>query len=141
ARQSELEATATAFVEAAPPGSMNPNSVEEVIQVDLTGVLSGDSDAVEDAEQMISETFAPYVEEECQAGFVLTSSRAPELGQGVQLSDEINQMLVSTVPEVFSEDTTAFESVAYPGTTPTGEVFLNIFFYAGCSLTEEGGDG
>ncbi|HYH12570.1 MAG TPA: hypothetical protein VD789_09480 [Thermomicrobiales bacterium] len=141
ARQSELEATATAFVEAAPPGSMNPNSVEEVIQVDLSGLLSGDDNAVEDAEQIISETFAPYVQEECQAGFVLTSSRAPELGQGVQLSDEINEMLVNTVPEVFSADTTAFESVAYPGTQPTGEVFLNIFFYAGCGLMEDGGEG
>lgn len=139
AQQSSIGATATSYVEVAAPGSLNPNSVEETIQVDLGGVLSGDEGAIEEAEQTISDTFEPYAQDEnCRAGFVLTSSRAPSLGQGVNLSDEINSLLQSTVPEVFTENT-AFESVAYPNTTPAGEVILNIFLYSGCEAVE--GDG
>ncbi len=145
ANQASVQATATAFVNAAPPGSMSPNSVEEIIQVDLQGILSNDPDAIEDAEQEIEETFQPYIDAgNCHAGFVLLSSRAPDIGSGNQLSEEVFELLVATAPEVFAETDTfgqsGFETVALPNTSPTGEVLMQVFLYAGCDLLEgEGG--
>ena len=141
ARQSELEATATAFANAAPAGSMSPNSVEEIIQVDLSGVLSGDQDAVEEAEQEIAETFQPYVDaENCHAGFVLLSGRAPDIGTGNQIAEEVFELMVSTVPEVFAETETygqsAYETVALPGSEPTGEIVMQVFLYSGCDILD-----
>jgi hypothetical protein len=138
-QQAALQATATAFVAVAAPGSLSPNSVEETIQVDLGGILTGDQQAIQQAEDEIRETFQPYVDAaDCRAGFVLTSSRSPDLGSGVQLSNAVNDLLQETVPEVFGE--TAFEGIALPGTAPTGEVILQIFLFSGCSITEgEGG--
>lgn len=141
-QQADTAATATAFADVASAGGLNPNSIEERFQVDLTGVLSGDADAIEAAKAEITRTFERYTTAgDCRAGTVITNSRAPELGQGVDLSDEINTLLVETVPEVFSEDNTGFISVAYPNTTPTGEVILQIFFYSDCSLLDDGGGG
>ncbi|HEV2127416.1 MAG TPA: hypothetical protein VGR22_02225 [Thermomicrobiales bacterium] len=138
-RQSQIEATATAFVAVAAPGSLSPSSIEEVIQVDLSGVLSGDEGAVQQAQETIRDVFEPYAEAEgCQAGFALTNSRAPELGQGVELSRAVNDLLVETVPEVFGE--TVFEAIALPNTTPAGEVILQIFLYSGCEIIG-GGEG
>lgn len=143
--QSSLLATSTALAEVAAAGSLNPNSVEESIQVDLSGVLNGDDDAVEDAEEEILDTFAPYVESEgCHAGFVLLSARAPDIGSGNQLADEVFELLVETVPEVFGEtethDQTGNETVALPNTTPTGEVLLQVFLYSGCDVLDDSGE-
>lgn len=135
ARQDELEATATAFAAVADTGTIDPNSVEEIIQVDLTGLLSEDEAAIQEAQEEISDVFGPYAESgDCRAAFVLTSSRAAELGNGVELSREVNRLLVETVPDVFEE--TAFESIALPGTQPEGEVILQVFLFSGCSVTE-----
>jgi hypothetical protein len=137
ARQREIEATATSFVAVSAPGSLSPNSVEETIQVSLSGLLSGDAGALDDASETITDTFQEYADADgCQAGFVLTSSRAPELGQGVQLSNAVNELLAETIPEVFAE--TAFEGIALPNTTPSGEVILQIFLFSGCELVESG---
>lgn len=145
AQQADLEATATAFANAAPPGSMSPNSVQEVIQVDLQGVLSNDQDAIEDAEQVIAETFQPYVDAEgCHAGFVLLSGRAPGIGPGNDIAEAVFEMMLETVPEVFAETETfgetAYETVALPNTTPEGEILMQVFLYSGCGLLE-GDDG
>jgi hypothetical protein len=137
-QQDSLSATATAYVAVAAPGSLSPNSVEETIQVDLEGVLAGDDGAISEAEDKIRETFQSYADADgCQAGFVLTSARAPDLGQGVQLSTRFNELLRSTMPDVFGE--TAFEGIALPNTSPSGEVILQIFLYSGCDLI--GNDG
>lgn len=143
-QQAELQATATAFASIADSGNLNPASVEEIIQVDLNGVLSGDDDAIEEAEEEISDTFQEYVDAEgCHAGFVLLSGRAPDIAQGNQLSEAVFDLLVSTVPEVFGEtdafSQAGYETVALPNTTPTGEVVLQVFLYSGCELV--GGDG
>lgn len=134
-QQAEAAATNAALLELAQANSISSSSVEEIIQVDLGGVVSGDADAIQAAEQEISETFQPYVDAECRAGFVFISARAPTIGEGVALSDAVYDLLGPTVPEVFSE--TGTEGVALPETSPSGEVFLQLFLNSGCSLLEE----
>ncbi len=146
AEQASLQATATAFVASAPSGSMSPNSIEETIQVDLQGVLSGDTAAIEDARKEITETFQRYVDAEgCHAGFVLLSGRAPDIGTGNQLADEVFDLMVETVPQVFGETDTygksGSETVALPNTTPEGEVVIQVFLYSGCPLLDNDGGG
>lgn len=143
-QQAQLQATATAFVNAAPSGALSPNSIEEIVQVDLNGVLDGNPDAVEDAEQEIAETFQPYAEaENCHVGFVLLSGRAPDIGTGNQIAEEVFELMLSIVPEVFAETDTfgqsAYETVALPGSEPTGEVVMQVFLDSACSLLESDG--
>ena len=144
AEQANIQATATAFVISAPSGSMSPNSVEETIQVDLQGVLSGDNDAIEDAREEITETFQRYVDAEgCHAGFVLLSGRAPDISSGNDLAERVFELMVDAVPEVFGETDTygesGYETVALPNTSPEGEVLIQVFLYSGCPLLD--GDG
>src|SRR5699024_8623405 len=79
--------------------TLDPNAVPQSIQVDLDGVLQGDDDAEEEAREELHRVLDPYANSEtCRIGFVLISSRAPELGQGVQLSDEIATMIPEEFP-------------------------------------------
>lgn len=134
AEQANAEATSAALLDQAQSNAISSSSVEEVIQVDLGGVISGDSGAIADAEELIAETFQPYVEADCRAGFVFISARAPTIGEGVALSDAVFELLGPTVPEVFSE--TGSEGVAFPETSPSGEVFLQLFLNSGCGLLD-----
>jgi hypothetical protein len=143
-QQSDIQATATAFVISAPSGSMSPNSVEETIQVDMQGVLTGDSGAIDSARQEITETFQRYVDADgCHAGFVLLSGRAPDIGTGNELAERVFELMVETVPEVFGETDTygesGYETVALPGTSPEGEVLIQVFLYSGCPLLDADG--
>lgn len=119
--------------------TLNPNAITETIQVDLNGVLQGDQDALDDARQRLEDVLTPYLEaESCRIGFVLISSGAPEIGQGVQLSDRIGQMIEDEFPELLpepaqgNEPALASESIALIGSTPNGEVQLLLFLSAGC---------
>lgn len=119
--------------------TLDPNAIPETMQVDLTGVLAGNANAMSDARDELHRVLDPYANSEtCRIGFVLISSRAPELGQGIQLSDAIAAMIPQEFPDLLpsSSDggspTLASESIALPGTTPTGEVQLLLFMSAGC---------
>lgn len=119
--------------------SLNPNAVTETIQVDLNGVLNGDEDALDEARDALDDVFAPYMQgQTCRVGFVNISSRAPELGQGVQLSDRIAEMIAADFPQLLpdppegEQPQLASESIALPNTTPTGEVELQLFLSSGC---------
>lgn len=119
--------------------TLDPNAVPQTIQVDLQGVLNGDENALADARAELHRVLDPYANSEsCRIGFVLISSRAPELGQGVQLSDQIAILIPQEFPGLLplsndgSQPTLASESIALPGTTPTGEVQLLLFLSAGC---------
>lgn len=119
--------------------TLDPNAVPETIQVDLQGVLAGDKDAISEARAELHRVLDPYANSEtCRIGFVLISSRAPELGDGVQLSDQIAVLIPEEFPGLLpltadgSKPTLASESIALPGTTPTGEVQLLLFLSAGC---------
>lgn len=119
--------------------SLNPNAVTETIQVNLSGVVNGESDALDDAVQELDDVLGPYLQgDSCRIGFVLISSRAPNIDQGIQLSDAIADLIEDEFPQLMPEPAQgtelqlASESIALPGTQPTGEVQLLLFLSSGC---------
>lgn len=119
--------------------TLDPNAVPQTIQVDLDGVISGNDDAVDEARDELHRILDPYVNAEtCRIGFVLLSSRAPTIGEGIQLSDSIADLIPEEFPSLLpqvadgEERTLASESIALPNTTPSGEVQLLLFLSAGC---------
>ncbi len=138
-QQVASQATAGALQQQVAASSLNPVSVEETIQVDLSGVLANNASAISDAKGELDRVFAKYVNgQTCQVGFALISSRAQELGQGVQLSDAIAGLIQSELPQILPKQSSGSpgqlisESIALPGTTPVGEVQLQLFFNTGC---------
>lgn len=138
-QQVNVQATASALQQQVAASSLNPKSVTETVQVDLTGVINNDSNAVADAKKQLDGVFAKYVNSNsCTVGFALISSRSQELGQGVQLSDAVARLIQKDFPQILPKDTSGnpgqliSESIALPGTTPTGEVELQLFFNTGC---------
>src|SRR5918995_385005 len=115
--------------------SLNPNFVPVTVLVDLNGINGGDADARTEAVQELQTALEPYLTTGgCRAGFVLTSSRAQDVGTGVALSENINEILQQEFPEVFGE--TAFEAIALTNPDPAGEVQLQIFFFRGCQAVQ-----
>jgi hypothetical protein len=119
--------------------SLNPNAVTETIQVDLNGVLNGDEDALEDARNELDSVLGSYMRgQSCRVGFVNISSRAPDIGQGIQLSERIADLIEEEFSQLLPEPADggdpqlASESIALPNTTPTGEVELQLFLSSGC---------
>ena len=118
--------------------TLSPNSIPLTIQVDLAGILRGDPVAMDRAWAELDRVLAPYVDgSNCQIGFALISSRSKEIGDGVQLSDAISQLIQiaypSLLPKSISGDPSLIsESIAVPGTTPIGEVQLQLFLNMGC---------
>lgn len=119
--------------------TLNPNALSETIQVDLNGVIGGNGQALDDARDEIESALAPYLQSEsCRIGFVNISSRAPDIGQGIQLSDAIAQIIEDDFPQLLpepaegSQPQLASESIALPNTTPSGEVELQLFLSSGC---------
>lgn len=138
-QQVGLQATAAALQQQVAAASLSPDFVNETIQVDLTGVLSNNASAISDAKGELDRVFAKYVNgKTCTIGFALISSRSQELGQGVQLSDAIAGLIQSELPQILPTQTSGnpgkllSESIALPGTTPVGEVQLQLLFYGGC---------
>lgn len=119
--------------------SLNPNAITQTIQVDLNGVLNGDEDALAEARNALDSVLAPYLQgQSCRIGFVNISSRAPDIGQGIQLSDRIAELIEDEFPQLIPQPADggspqiASESIALPNTTPTGEVELQLFLSSGC---------
>lgn len=138
----DTQATAAALEEQVQTNSLNPEPVNVTIQVDLNGVVAGDADAVEDAVDELEDAFGPYLNgQDCRIGFVLISSRSGELGEGVRLSDAIAELVQEEFPELIPEPTDGSESellsesIALPGTSPVGEVQLQLLLSSGCQPT------
>lgn len=119
--------------------TLDPNAVPVTIQVDLGGVVQGDDDAMDEARDELHRVLDPYANSEtCRIGFVLLSSRAPSISEGISLSDAMADLIADEFPELLPQvanGTTpvlASESIALPNTTPTGEVQLLLFLSAGC---------
>lgn len=120
--------------------SLNPNAVSQTIQVDLDGVTSGDEEALAEARSELESVLGPYMQgDACRIGFVNISSRAPDIGQGIQLSDSIADLIESEFPQLLPEPAEegespqlASESIALPNTSPSGEVELQLFLSTGC---------
>lgn len=119
--------------------SLNPNSVSETVQLDLSGILSGSSSATDEARDALDAVLAPYLQgQACRIGFVNISSRAPDIGQGIELSNRVAELIEADFPQLLPEPPEgeqprlASESIALPNTTPTGEVELQLFLSSGC---------
>lgn len=132
-------ATSEALQEQVALNSLNPTSVEEVLLVNLDGVLAGDDQAVDDAVAALQTVLTPYLEgTNCRIGFVNIASRSRELGEGVRLSAAISLLIEEHFPELLpvsadgSMPQLASEAIAMSGTTPTGEVHLQLFLSVGC---------
>lgn len=133
------QSTAAAAQEQVQLNSLGPNPVVEVVQVDLNGVLAGNADAIADAEAELDRVLGKYVNgDSCRIGFVNISSRAGDIGQGVQLSSAVADLIQDQFPELLPEPADGSSPVltsnpiAYPNTTPVGEVELQLFLSAGC---------
>lgn len=138
----DADATSEALAVQVAAQSLNPNSVQETITVNLSGVVSGNVSDVEDARQQLDQVFQKYTDgSNCQIGFALISSRASDIGSGIQLSNAIADLISDEFPGLLpvnadgSRGRLISESIVLPGTTPVGEVQLQLFFNSGCTPT------
>ncbi len=138
-QQVASQATASALQEQAAANSLNPDSPEETIQVDLNGVLANNSTAVANARSELDRVLSKYVNGEgCRIGFALIASGSNDIGPGVQLSDAIAGLIQQEFSEILPKDASngtgrlVSESIALTGDTPTGQVQLQLFFNVGC---------
>ena len=117
---------------------LNPNSETLRISIDIDGVIAGNAQAMQQLGGEVQRVFAPYVEAgTCQIGFVLISTRSPDITTGVEASDAVANRIEQTLPALLPEDASGkkqlvSESIALPGTKPEGEVELQVFVNAGC---------
>ena len=139
ANLANANATAAALQTQLQQNSLNPEPVTQTVQVDLGGVLSGDPAAIDEANAELDRVLNQYVTgQNCRIGFVLISSRAPDVGPGVELSREMAQIIQTRFPQLLPERTDgaapelASNPIAYPGTNPVGEVEFLLFLSAGC---------
>lgn len=133
------DATQTSIDAQVQQSTLSPNGIPLTIQVDLDGVLRGDSVAMDKARAELDRVLAPYVNGSmCQIGFALITSRSDDLSRGIQLSDAIATMIEADYPNLVPKDASGgigqlvSESIAMPGTTPVGEVQLQLFLNLGC---------
>lgn len=138
--RANADATSEALAAQVAAQSLNPNSVQETITVNLGGVVSGNANDVNDARQQLSRVFQKYTNgQTCQIGFVLISSRSNDIGSGIQLSDAVAKLIADEFPNLLpvgadgNRGNLISESIALPGTSPVGEVQLQLFFNSGCT--------
>jgi len=135
--------TSTATPRQDPGAALSRNSIMITIQVDLSGILNNDPVATAEAHDELVRAFAPYVNgETCQIGFALISSRSNSLGDGVELSHTVATMIEDEFPQLLPDGPKGTapqlvsESIALPGTTPVGEVQIQLFLNQGCQPLE-----
>jgi hypothetical protein len=135
----DAQATASALDQQVQLNSLNPVSITEIIQVDLGGVLGGNEDSLDNARNALDSALGPYADgNNCRIGFVNISSRSNSIGEGVQLSDAIAILIEEEHPELLPDPADgesaqlASESIAFPNTSPVGEVQLQLFLSTGC---------
>ncbi|HEU0166083.1 MAG TPA: hypothetical protein VFQ54_13630, partial [Thermomicrobiales bacterium] len=137
-QQGNVQATISAAEQQAAANSLNPTAINLTVNVDLDGVNSNDASADNQAKQQLDSVFAPYVNgTNCTIGFVLISSRSDELGEGVTLSDNIADLIQQEFPQLLATQSDgtkglAHDSIALPGTSPAGQVLLEVFVNQGC---------
>jgi len=138
-QQANVDATVAALQEEAQANTLNPQSITETFQIDLNGVLNGSQDATDDAIEELHDIFDPYAEAgTCEIGFVNIATRAPQLGTGVQASERVAELIEQEFPDLIPQSDDGTSSLpnvplAYPGTSPSGEVELQMFVNNGCN--------
>ena len=139
--------TADATISASTPEvtakSLSTVSVMATIQIDMNGVLAKETAAMNEAHEELARALAPYADgKTCRIGFALISSRSNSLGDGVELSHAVATMIEDDFPQLLPDGPKGTapqlvsESIALPGTTPVGEVQIQLFLNQGCQPTE-----
>ncbi|MFT4040317.1 MAG: hypothetical protein QM692_19210 [Thermomicrobiales bacterium] len=129
-QQADAQVTATAQAVVAANSVLSPQSQNVTVRTDLSRMLAGNDDALQDARQSLSTVLSRYPTG-CRAGFALISGSAPDIDQGIQLAQRIESLLGEVRPDIFTADT-GYEQFAQPGVTPFGLASVTVFFYSGC---------
>ena len=113
-------------------GAIDPNYVEEHVQIDAGGLLAGDQGARQTARAELRRVLAPYGDP-CQAGVVLTFGHAPNAELGSAIAARVNELLAEEFPDLFAG--AAFEDFVNIGPS-VGQVDIRIYFFTGCAPAE-----
>jgi hypothetical protein len=126
----DVQVTVTALAVVAANTVLDPTPRTVTIQTDLDGMLGEDADTLAAARAELGRQLSRYPLG-CRAGFMLISGKAPDVATGVALSQQTDELLRQSWPDIFGSSTG--EAVfALPGEAPFGEVSIDIFFYSGC---------
>ena len=120
-RQAEAARVAT--------GAIDPDYVEERVEVDAAGLLAGDPTARQAARAELRRVLAPY-RDRCRAGVVLTFGHAPDVEVGSAVAAAVNGLLAEEFPDLFAG--AAFEDFANVD-PPVGQVDVRLYFFTGCA--------
>ncbi|MGC4190778.1 MAG: PQQ-binding-like beta-propeller repeat protein [Thermomicrobiales bacterium] len=132
--------TATAIATSTPSGMLNPNSETLRISIDIDGVIAGDAQAIQQLDGKLQRVLAPYVETgTCQIGFVLISTKAPDISTGIQASDAVAERTSAVAPSLIPAGSNGrgelvSESITLLDQDPASEVQLEIFVNQGCTV-------
>lgn len=120
-------------------GNLNANAENLRITIDLDGAIAGDPGAIQQLDEELQRVFAPYGEAgTCTIGFVLISTRSPDVATGIAGSDAVASRIIRVLPSLLptapdGDPTLVSESIALSDTQPEGEVQLQVFFNTGCT--------
>jgi hypothetical protein len=112
--------------------------VNLTLQVDSSGLLSGDATAIADTKAQLTQRLAPYTgSQSCQIGFVSIAASAGSDDKTKQLGDKIASILRDDFPglvrPVSQGGNGSLQSLSLPDSKADGTVILSIYFYEGCS--------
>jgi hypothetical protein len=130
-QQAAAMATTTALAGQAASGSIDPTLVELSIEVDATGLINGDPDAIEETSQTLADALDQY--EGCRVGLALTFGWSSDLQTGLAVADAVNAILQDDFPEIFAD--AAVDNFASLQ-DPVGRVDMQLYFYRGCDALE-----
>lgn len=126
---------------ATPNQSANTDAVTLTITVDPMPLVGQESEAVAATDTELQRVLAPYVDAgTCQIGFVLITSGGRDFSTATYTSDKVAARLYAVAPTLLPKDQTgngilAYESIPNVSNMRTGEVHLQIFWNAGCTVT------
>jgi hypothetical protein len=124
------QVTVTALAVVAANTVLDPEPQTVTIETDLGGMLAEDPDTLAAARSELGRQLSRFPLG-CRAGFMLISGKAPSVEEGVALSQQVDELLREGWPDIF-DDATGEAVFALPFEEPSGEVSIDIFFYAGC---------
>jgi len=100
-------------------------------------VLANGPEATQELDQELTRVLKPYIDAgTCQIGFVLITTKSPDIESGIQMGDIVADHVTAVVPDLLpNPGSLTSESVALPNMEPVGEVTLQIFWNTGCTVT------
>ena len=125
-----VKATATVISQRAGLNSIDQGYAEVTVSVDANGLLAGDDDAEDAAVEAIRDALRQY--NDCRVGITLTFGWHPDINQGLDIANRINQLLPDAAPDMFEE--AAFEN--FGNLQAPGTVEIRMYFFRGCQALE-----